>query len=393
MYLVGAGPGDAGLLTLRAKRLLGQADAVVYDRLLTPRLLNFVPDRASAYYVGKEANHHSLPQNEIESLLIRLAQEGKRVVRLKGGDPFVYGRGGEEAMALKSAGIAFEVVPGVTSAISVPAYAGIPVTHRRVATSVTVMTGHEITNQGLPTAGQVASYPDKGTLVILMGVAQLPHLVQQQLAAGRLPSTPVAMVRSGTLAAQATVVATLETIVEVATAAEFASPAIIIVGDVVSLREEIQWAESRPLFGKRILICAETSATASHFADEVEDLGGEAFDISIALFKQHVTNFPSVVPGFQALERSWDLSHVDAVWIIPSSDTEDSNFDSTKATTHSNNPEIVSCEWQTLFTQWIESMDLPRKVKEAVAENFRTVITSASIDHLISRLHSRFISG
>lgn len=372
VYLVGAGPGTAGLLTLQAKRLLSRADAVVYDRLLTPRLLNFAPQSASAYYVGKEAHHHSLPQREIESLLIRLAQDGKRVVRLKGGDPFVYGRGGEEAMALRAAGIAFEVVPGVTSATSVPAYAGIPVTHRQVATSFTVITGHEMTEQDGEVTSQDALYPSSGTLVILMGVAQLSKLVAQQLAAGRSPTTPVAVVRSGTLGAQATIVARLGTIVDAAAAANITSPAIIIIGDVVSLREEIAWAESRPLFGKRILICSEASDTSSACADEVEDLGGEAFDICLPHLAASLQNDPSVAPGLQALAHNWDLTKVDAVWVVPwkeSANARDSDFTSN-----------ASQEW---FERWMEKTGLPQMARNAMATRWQTAVISTSIESLI----------
>jgi uroporphyrinogen III methyltransferase / synthase len=313
VYLVGAGPGDAGLLTLRAKRLLGQADAVVYDRLLSPRLLNFVPSTAEAFYVGKEASHHSLPQRDIEALLIRLAQTGKRVVRLKGGDPFVYGRGGEEGIALATAGIPFEVIPGVTSAVSVPAYAGIPVTHRQVATSFTIMTGHEVTESGEVTGASQAVYNPLGTLVVLMGVAQLPHIVNQLLAAARAPDTPVAIIRWGTRAQQATLTGSLGTIVDQVTKAGFTAPAIIVIGEVVNLRDQLAWAESRPLYGRRILVCAESEQLATEAADAVEDLGGEAFELSAERLDAAGLHEP---PGLQALLHSWDLLSVDEVWQV-----------------------------------------------------------------------------
>ena len=254
VYLVGAGPGDPKLLTLRGKECLEQADVVLYDYLANPALLAHASDQAERLYVGRRGRGKYPAQEEITQLLIARAGEGKTVVRLKGGDPFVFGRGGEEAEALASAGIEFEVVPGVTAAIAAPAYAGIPVTHRTLASTVTFVTGHEDPDK--PSTG--IEWPrlatSHGTLVFLMGMKNLPSIVANLSAEGRPSSTPVAIIRWGTRAAQQTVVGTLSTIVEKAEAANLEPPTVIVVGDVVGLRPHLNWFEQRPLFGKRILM-------------------------------------------------------------------------------------------------------------------------------------------
>jgi uroporphyrinogen III methyltransferase/synthase len=239
--LVGAGPGDPGLMTVRGLALLRRADVVVYDRLVDPRLLDEARPDARRVFVGKASGAHTLPQPEINALLVRHAAQGRRVVRLKGGDPFVFGRGGEEAEALAAAGIPFEVVPGVSSAVAVPAYAGIPVTHRGVASSFAVVTGHE--DEGKDEAAvdwsRLATAVD--TLVILMGVRSLPRIAAALLEAGRAPATPVALVRWGTTDAQETVVGRLDQIAALAAAVRLAPPVVIVVGDVVNLRERLAW--------------------------------------------------------------------------------------------------------------------------------------------------------
>jgi uroporphyrin-III C-methyltransferase / precorrin-2 dehydrogenase / sirohydrochlorin ferrochelatase len=236
VYLVGAGPGDPDLLTIRAHRLLGSADAVVHDRLVDPRVLALASPSATLIDVGKAPGHHQLPQAEINALLVRLATTHARVVRLKGGDPFVFGRGGEEALALARAGIPFEVVPGVSAALAVPAYAGIPVTHRGRASAVTVVTGHGCEDAAVPVPGAVApgspdwdalARPDT-TLVVLMGLANLPAIARRLQAAGRSPQTPVAVVQEGTRPDQRTVEGTLENIADRVAAAGVASPATIV---------------------------------------------------------------------------------------------------------------------------------------------------------------------
>ncbi|MGH7392053.1 MAG: uroporphyrinogen-III C-methyltransferase [Candidatus Rokuibacteriota bacterium] len=255
--LVGAGPGDPALITVRGRRLLRYADVVVYDRLVDPRLLDLSPPGARRVFVGKAGGHHTLEQDAINELLVLHARRGRRVVRLKGGDPFVFGRGGEEAEALAAAGVPFEVVPGVTSALAVPAYAGIPVTHRAAASSFAVVTGHESAHRSRVDWARLAGAVD--TLVILMGLAGLPRIARELVAAGRPPSTPAAVVRAGTTADQVVVSGTLADIAGRAAAARLEPPAVIVVGEVVALREQLSWAEPRPRH-RRARIPAGTAA-------------------------------------------------------------------------------------------------------------------------------------
>ncbi len=241
VYLVGAGPGDPGLITVKGLDYLRRADVVLYDRLIHPQLLDEAPPDAERIDVGKESGHHSRPQAEINALLISKARQGKTVVRLKGGDPFVFGRGGEEAEALASARIPFEVVPGVTSAIAVPAYAGIPVTHRQFASAFTVVTGHTCGSEAC--AVDWSSLATGGTLVFLMGVGHLAEIASQLTAHGRSPQTPAAVIGWGTTAAQVVVQGTLADIAE--KAKEVSPPATIVVGEVVNLRQELDWFNPR----------------------------------------------------------------------------------------------------------------------------------------------------
>jgi len=278
--LVGAGPGHPGLITEQAKKCLAEAEVVVYDRLLSPRLLTIAPSDAELIYVGKQATLHTMAQGEIERILVHHAQAGKRVVRLKGGDPFVFGRGSEEALALRAAGIPYEVVPGLSASISVPAYAGIPVTHRNLATSFTVVTGHESKDETEHHSALQAVRPG-GTVVILMGLGRLPQIVEQLQARGFANSTPVAVVKSGTRAAQETLTGRLDTIALQVRAAKLTSPAIIVVGEVVTLQGAVGWADERPLFGKRILVTAQTKENAVEMADALEALGAETYNFSV----------------------------------------------------------------------------------------------------------------
>ena len=244
VYLVGGGPGDPGLLTLRGLECLRKADVVVHDRLANEQLLAHAP-RAELIDVGKMPDHHPIPQSQINALLVEKARAGKTVVRLKGGDPFVFGRGGEEAQALFDAGIRFEVVPGVTSAIAVPAYAGIPVTHRGMACSVAFITGHSAGSRPLDLNWQgLAQGVD--TLVFLMGVKSLPVIVTALVEAGRPPDTPVAVIECGTLPQQRTVTGTLADIQE--RVVDIQPPSIIIIGEVVNLRGELKWFEPETEF-------------------------------------------------------------------------------------------------------------------------------------------------
>lgn len=276
--LVGAGPGDPGLVTLAAVRRLQEADVVVYDRLASPALLEHVRPGAEIVFVGKEGGGACTAQAEINRLLVEKAREGKRVVRLKGGDPFVFGRGGEEAEELRAAGVPFDVVPGVTSAVAVPAYAGIPVTHRGLATSFAVITGHE--DPAKEESGihwdRIAQGAD--TLVFLMGVRTLPQIVQSLVANGRPPSTPVAVIRWGTTPEQRTVTGTLADIVQRVEEAGLGPPAITVAGEVVRLRETLSWFENRPLFGRRVLI-TRTRRQASALARLLSEEGAVPIEL------------------------------------------------------------------------------------------------------------------
>ena len=254
VYLVGAGPGDPGLISVRGLDCLKHADVVVYDHLIDNSLLNSACSEAEKIDVGKTPKHHAREQDEINQLLVEKAKQGKTVVRLKGGDPFILGRGGEEAQALAQDQIVFEVVPGVSSAAAVPAYAGIPVTHRGLASSFAVITGHEDPGKGKSSINweKLATGPD--TLVFLMGVANLSHIVAELVDHGRPPATPTAVIREGCGPRQETIVGTLADIEAKVTGREFGPPAVIVVGEVVRLREKLRWFDNRPLFGKRILV-------------------------------------------------------------------------------------------------------------------------------------------
>ena len=243
--LVGAGPGDPGLMTVRGLELLRRADVVVYDRLVDPRLLDEAP-RARRIFAGKATGHHTLSQERINALLVVHARRGRRVVRLKGGDPFVFGRGGEEALALAQARIPFEVVPGVSSAVAVPAYAGIPLTHRGTASSFAVVTGHEDTDKLRSNVDWARLARAADTLVVLMGLKSLPRIARTLVANGRPASTPVALVRWGTTDVQETVTGTLGDIAARAQRARLEPPVVAVIGDVVALRERLAWfAEDR----------------------------------------------------------------------------------------------------------------------------------------------------
>lgn len=248
--LVGAGPGDPALLTLRGRRLLRRADVVVYDRLVDRRLLELAPPAALRIFAGKASGVHTLPQGEINALLVAHARQGRRVVRLKGGDPFVFGRGGEEAEALAAASIAFEVVPGVSAAVAVPAAAGIPLTHRGVSSSFAVVTGHEDGGKGAPTVDWARLATAVDTIVVLMGVGGLGKMAQRLIRHGRRADTPVALIRSGTTHEQQTITGTLADIAARAARARLEPPVVIVIGDVVSLRR--RWGRHQaPRYARR----------------------------------------------------------------------------------------------------------------------------------------------
>ncbi|MGD8624893.1 MAG: uroporphyrinogen-III C-methyltransferase [Anaerolineae bacterium] len=276
--LIGAGPGDPGLLTLRGAEALAAADVVVYDYLANPVLLSQARPDAEQIYVGKKAGSHSRSQEEINALLVERGRAGQRVARLKGGDPFVFGRGGEEALALVEAGVPFEVVPGVTSAVAAPAYAGIPVTHRGLASSLAVITGHEDPAKAESALDWPRLATGVDTLVFLMGVGNLPRIVEQLVSHGRPADTPVALVRWGTMPAQQTVSGTLTDIVEKVEAAGLRPPAVTVVGPVAGLRDRLCWFEGRPLFGQRVLV-TRTRQQASALSTRLRALGAEAMEL------------------------------------------------------------------------------------------------------------------
>lgn len=274
VFLVGAGPGDPGLLTLRAKQLIETADVLVYDYLAAEPIVAFAPPTCERIYVGKRAKAHTLTQDEINELLVRLGRGGKRVVRLKGGDPFVFGRGGEEAQVLHHAGIPFEIVPGVTSGIAAPAYAGIPVTHRSYNTAVTFVTGHEDPQKNLSTLDWSKLADPHQTLVLYMAMGNLEEIARRLVDHGLQASTPVAVIREGTKPAQQTLVATLESVAADVERAGIGAPAIVVVGEVVRAREELRWFDRLPLFGKRVLITRQ-AASSEEFAERLREAGAE----------------------------------------------------------------------------------------------------------------------
>jgi uroporphyrinogen III methyltransferase/synthase len=274
VYLVGAGPGDPGLLTLRGLRCLQGAGVVVYDALVNPALLRHAP-RAEHVFVGKQSDRHSLPQEEIQQLLIAYARRGLTVVRLKGGDPFVFGRGGEEALALAEADIPFEIVPGVTAGIAAPAYAGIPVTQRGLATSVTFITGH-FAGESKTLDIDFQRLSPSGTLVFYMGVAALPEICKALVQHGWPDDTPCAVVEWATYARQRTVSGTLNDLPDAVNAAGIGAPSIIVVGPVAALRDQLAWFENRPLFGLRIAV-THTEQRKGPLEEQLASLGAGVF--------------------------------------------------------------------------------------------------------------------
>jgi len=276
VYLVGAGPGDPKLLTLRGKELLERADVVIYDYLANVDLLDFSKSDAELIYVGKKGGSRSSEhQSRINDLMISAAKQGKMVVRLKGGDPFIFGRGGEEVEALNTASLPFEVIPGISSAIGVPAYAGIPLTHRDRASSFTVITGHEDPSKGESHLNQAQLATGADTLVYLMAMGNLSKVVSELITNGRSADTPIALIQWGSYPFQRTLVGILSDIVEKSMAGKVKPPVVIVVGEVVSLRRGINWFESRPLFRKRILV-TRAKAQATEFLDLLKGYGAEA---------------------------------------------------------------------------------------------------------------------
>lgn len=277
-YLVGAGPGDLGLVTLRAKQLIERAEVVIYDYLCNPEMLQWAPEGAEFIYAGKRAGAHTMTQDEINALLVEKTRSGHQVVRLKGGDPFLFGRGGEEAQALAAASLAFEVVPGVTSAIAAPAYAGIPVTHRGMTSHVTFFTGHEDPEKTESSIDFEALARLGGTQVMLMGVERIEAIARQMLAHGVRPDLPVALIRWGTTSRQEIVRGTLGNIAQRVAERKFAPPAVAVFGEVASLGEELPWEQARPLAGKRIVV-TRTRKQAGALSEQLRDLGAEVVEL------------------------------------------------------------------------------------------------------------------
>jgi len=277
-FLVGAGPGDLGLVTLRAKECIERAEVIVYDYLCNPEMLRWAPENTELIFAGKKAGAHTMTQDEINALLVGKTREGKNVVRLKGGDPFLFGRGAEEAQALAAAGLPFVIVPGVSSAIAGPAYAGIPVTHRGKNSHVTFFTGHEDPEKSGSAIDFAAMAKLGGTQVMLMGVERIGAIAREMMANGMRKDLPVALIRWATTGRQETLVGTLENIAERVTTAGFAAPAIAVFGDVVTLREELNWFEDRPLSGKRIVV-TRTRVQAGVLTEQLRGLGADVIEL------------------------------------------------------------------------------------------------------------------
>jgi uroporphyrinogen III methyltransferase/synthase len=296
VYLVGAGPGDPDLITVRGRQCIQQADVLIYDYLASPALLKYTKPSAERIYVGKKGGAHTLSQDGINALIVDKAKTGATVTRLKGGDPFIFGRGGEEAEILVASGIPFEIIPGVTSAIAAPAYAGIPLTHRDFTSTVAFITGHERPDKDVSSIDWSSLANGIGTLVFLMGVKNLPRIAAQLIQYGRSENTPVALIRWGTTPLQVTVTGTLATIVDNVTAAGLKAPAIIVVGEVVNLRQTLNWFETnRPLLGKRVVI-TRARAQASDLVDRLSALGAECLE------------FPTICPEAMADTTALDAA-------------------------------------------------------------------------------------
>lgn len=277
VYLIGAGPGDYRLITLKGLNCIKEADVILYDRLSSEKLLEFAKEEAERVFVGKEPNRHAYSQEEINGLLVKKAREGRIVARLKGGDPFVFGRGGEEALELVKHQIPFEIIPGITSAIAVPAYAGIPVTHRHVSSSFHVITGHEDPSKDEKSIDYEALARLEGTLVFLMGLQNIQQICDNLIRYGQSKDRPVAVIQNGTTSQHRMIHGTLSDIGLRVKEHGFMNPSIIVVGEVVNLSEDLGWLKNKPLFGKKILV-TRTREQASYLSQRIEELGGEAIE-------------------------------------------------------------------------------------------------------------------
>ncbi len=277
-YLVGAGPGDLGLVTLRAKECIETADVLVYDALSSPELLRWTKKGCEKIYVGKRAKDHAVPQDKINEIIVGHTKKGRIVTRLKGGDPMIFARGGEEAAELAEAGVRFEIVPGISSAIGGPAYAGIPVTHRDHNTQLTIFTGHEDPTKGYSSVDYAHLAKTPGTKVFLMGVARLREITSSFIEHGAAADTPIALVRWATTGSQWTIEGTLQSIADIAEKEGFTSPAVAVIGDVVKERAKINWFEKRPLFGKKIVV-TRTREQAGDLSKRLQNLGADVIEL------------------------------------------------------------------------------------------------------------------
>ncbi|MBC8190159.1 MAG: uroporphyrinogen-III C-methyltransferase [Puniceicoccaceae bacterium] len=286
VYLIGAGPGDPGLVTVRARQLIERADVIVYDYLANPQILDWARDEAERIYVGKTAGRHSIPQDEIEEILVDRAKKGLQVVRLKGGDPFVFGRGGEEIQELEIDKIPYEIVPGVTAALATAAYAGIPLSHRNFSSAITFLTGHENPEKHTLSIDFRDYGTTKGTLCIYMGIGQLPRIVNELKAGGMSGEMPVAIIEWATLNRQRSVFSTLDSIVADLEASGLGAPAMVVIGEVVAQRAKTEWFEGRPLFGKRIVV-TRAREQAGQLSALLTSQGAEVIELPFISVEQH----------------------------------------------------------------------------------------------------------
>ncbi len=278
VYLVGAGPGDPQLLTLKAKSLLERADCLVYDALVAPAILSFVRPDCERIYVGKRADQHAMPQDDMNKLLVGCASKYSITVRLKGGDPYVFGRGGEEALYLRAAGVRFQVVPGISSALAVPAYAGVPVTQRGMCTQLSIFTGHEMEGKSSSSLDLANIAQAQGTKIMLMGMKKLDGIIETLIAEGQSPDTPVALVQWGCTSRQRKLLTTIGELSHRVKEEDFGAPAILVIGEVASLSEQLDWWSDMPLHGQRIIV-TRTRQQASALRQSLQDLGAEVLEL------------------------------------------------------------------------------------------------------------------
>ncbi len=342
VFLVGAGPGDTGLITVKGLQCLQKADVVLYDNLSNPALLQNVPDDAELIYVGKSKNHHSMQQHDINNLLVTKAQQGKIVVRLKGGDPYIFGRGGEEALRLAEAEITFDVVPGITSGFAASCYAGIPLTHRDFTTSVSLITGHVKTKNRLSDINWSSHASSNSTLVFYMGLSNIRTICQQLIQFGRKNTTPVAIISRGTTINQQTVITSLADAPQKVIEHNVQPPALIIVGEVVTLRQQLRWFEDKPLFGQRILVPYTISAPSA-MCEQLNELGAETIRLKVTT-EQPPSSWTELDQAIEQLPQVGILilrspSGVNGLWQRLEATGKDAR--------HLNNISIISCGSKT----------------------------------------------